>query len=72
MSTIKFLQITLEPWRFSDKHSELRFKVDFGYKNVNYIQALDPTDMESHFDFIFERAKRALRTEIDKAIKETA
>lgn len=60
------IEITLQPCDFSDKHSELRIDVRHSNTVTTTTQILEPEDMESRFDFIFERAKKILKHELGK------
>ena len=68
MKRIGKIKITLEPWHFDDKSSELRIAVTDGY-NVNTVTRIfDVSDMESRFDYMFDEAREALRAEIEKNV----
>lgn len=68
---IKRMRVTLEPmvWKAdnSDGHIHtLRVEVDSGRRKSTTTLSIELDFFESHFDYIFEKAKRAIRAELEK------
>ena len=73
MNKIGFIQITVVPWHIQDKMSELRIRTTVGTQMAEVTEVFDCPDLDSHFDYLVDRAKAKLKDEVKKALaKETA
>ena len=61
MSGIKFLQIRIEPYRSASAGEDwrgLRVKLETYYKVYQFTKIANVNEFTSHFDYIFDEAKR--------------
>ena len=71
MNEIGRIQVTIEPWHFAlstGRLSELRISVRHNNSIVETTKLLEPTDVESRFDYIFDHAKAQLKAEIKRVL----
>ena len=62
------IDFSITPWHFNDRSSELRIETRDGNTVITTSQVLDVPDLESHFDYVFDRAKEMMKEEIKKRL----
>lgn len=64
MEKIGHIRITVEPWNFDNKYSEIHIEVSKNMNIFSYVKPMVINDLESVFDVLFLEAKRSLKNEI--------
>lgn len=74
LSKIEKIEVSLEPWVYSQlgdyTRYELRVRVKTGKEEYTQTMILEEDDLESRFEFTFDRAREIVRRELKKQSQE--
>lgn len=74
LSKIDKIEVILEPWVYSQlgdyTRYELRVRVKTGKEEYTQTMILEEDDLESRFEFTFDRAREIVRRELKKQSQE--
>ncbi len=60
------IDFSITPWHFNDRSAELRIETRSGNTVTTVTQVFDVSDLETHFDHIFDRAREHMKAELKK------
>ena len=61
---IHSISVTIQPWTIDQNRKELRCQVRVDDKVYNTATIWEPDDFTSHYDYIFDQVKEAIRRQV--------